>query len=183
MLIDLHMNYETTINSMTIPANTEPGNSTYGMINVDQGIFDGGDGDTHTCSGMTFNLITICRNNYQHLVSYHDSMLTLEIMNPGLNAYVSTASYWVSLVREDGAWDYKSSSTYGPYNKLLCTYYDGEFHHITSEYFGNFNYGYTGSFLFSLDILHAGSYAVSGFNPADQADWPAIDDGYYYKMG
>ena len=183
MLMDLRMNYITTINSMTIPANTEPGNSTYGMINVEQGIFDGGSGGSHTCSAMTIDLIGICEDNYQQLKSYYRSMLVVQMLNPSMNAYTLTVAYWVNLVRENGEWDYKSSSTYGPYNKPLCTYYDGQMHHFTSEYFGNFNYGYTGAFLFTLDILHTGSYAVSGFDPADQADWPAIDDGYYYKMG
>ena len=31
-----------------------------------------------------------------------------------------------------------------------------------------------------LNVLHFGSSAVSGFDPKDTADWPAIDAGYYH---
>lgn len=182
-LIQLRANYEETTRSITIPTYTEQENSTYSVGNPYIEIEDGGTGASHPCSGMLFDMIGICENNYNHIVSYFNSMLIVQITTGALDPYIATVAYWVNLVREDGAWDYKSSDKYGPYNKLLCTYYDGKSHHITSEYFGNFNYGYTGAFLFSLDVLHAGSYAVSGFDPADQEDWPAIDDGYYYKMG
>lgn len=45
---------------------------------------------------------------------------------------------------------------------------------------GNYNYGYTGRLLFSLDILLEGSFVVSGFDPKDVAtDWPQIREGFY----
>ena len=61
---------------------------------------------------------------------------------------------------------------------MFCCYFDSNFDHVTSEYIGNFNYGYTGSYLFDLNTLHLGSSAVSGFDPADVSDWPAIDAGF-----
>lgn len=137
--------------------------------------------DVHVCSEEFIDMVAICETNYQFLVTHYDSMLVLQMTDPMFNAWLSTASLWVSRVRPNGSWDYKVSTTYGPYNNVLCTYYREAYRHITAEYFGNLNYGYTGSFLFSLDMLHFGSSAVSGFDAADEADWPAIDDGYYLK--
>lgn len=137
--------------------------------------------DVHVCSEQYIEMIAICENNYQFLVSHFNSMLVLQTTDPTFNAWLSTASLWVSRVRPNGSWDYKVSAAYGPYNNVLCSYYKEAYRHITAEYFGNLNYGYTGSFLFRLDILHFGSSVVSGFDPADEADWPAIDEGYYLK--
>lgn len=139
------------------------------------------DGTPHTCSRQSINALSICEENYQFLVTHYHSMLVMQEANPSFNAWLSTASLWVNMVRPGGGWDYKVSSEYGPYNKPLCAYYNGAYHHFTSEYFGNLNYGYTGSYLFSLNTLHFGSSAVAGFDPADESDWPAIDEGYHLK--
>jgi hypothetical protein len=91
-------------------------------------------------------------------------------------ALVLFMTFNIVFVRENGAWDYKVHWTEPTY----CFRVNGiDGNHKTSEWFGNYNYGFTGKFLFSLDILHAGSYAVSGFDPNDvTTDWPAIDLGY-----
>lgn len=135
------------------------------------------------CSAQSVNVLSICESNYQFLVTHYDSMMIVQMTDPTFNAWLSTVSLWISRVRPNGSWDYKVSSTYGPYNNPLCSYYGGTYHHFTAEYFGNLNYGYTGSFLFNLNTLHFGSSAVSGFDPADESDWPAIDEGYYLKTG
>lgn len=97
---------------------------------------------------------------------------------PGGNAYTLTVAYWVSLVCEGGAWDYKIQPLYKG-KTFCCTYAGGTNIHRTAEYIGNYNYGYTGADLFSLAILHLGSAAVGGGVEKDQHDWPAIDEGYY----
>jgi hypothetical protein len=149
--------------------------------NHDYIIFDGGDG--HICAVMSIDLIGICEQNYISIQEYHESMLVMQQTEPTFNAILATSLFWVSQVCPNGPWDYKVSTTYGPHNKMLCSYYNGAYHHFTAEYFGNLNYGYTGSYLFTLDTLHWGSSAVSGFDPADEADWPAIDEGFYLKRG
>jgi len=53
-------------------------------------------------------------------------------------------------------------------------------YHRTSEFMGNYNYGFTGRVLFNLTTLKLGSnYAASG-NPfiPDTDDYPAIEEGY-----
>lgn len=141
------------------------------------------DGGGHFCSRCNIDIITLCESNYQSLVTYYESMLLANLVGSTVDPWTSTVALWLNRVRPNGVWDYKVSDTYGPYDNPLCSYYDYEYHHFTAEYLGNFNYGYTGSFLFSLGTLHFGSSAVSGFNAADQADWPAIDDGFYAKTG
>jgi hypothetical protein len=135
---------------------------------------------SHRCSYPNLNLIEMCGNNYKELNRIYSLNKIIEAVNPsGIHtAWLTTAIYWVNKVRENGDWDYKVQPNFNPWYKTFCSYYNGAYHHITSEYIGNFNYGYTGSLLFSLDILHAGSSAVSGFNPADKEDWPAIDAGF-----
>lgn len=134
----------------------------------------------HSCSYPDLDLIGMCEDNYNELDAVYALNKIIEAANPsGLpTAWLSTAIYWVNKVREEGDWDYKTQPDFKPWDKTFCSYYDGVYHHITSEYIGNFNYGYTGSLLFSLDILHFGSSAVSGFDPADEEDWPAIDAGF-----
>lgn len=138
--------------------------------------------EVHTCTEEFVDILTICEENYKFLATYYESMLVVQMSEPTFNAWLSTVSFWISHVRSNGAWDYKVSAQYGPYNNELCTYYNDAYRHITAEYFGNLNYGYTGSLLFSLDMLHTGSYVVSGFDPADEEDWPAIDTGYNLKV-
>ena len=133
---------------------------------------------SHGCSYGALDLLGLCHENYNIIVGVYNDLRQIEISNPGASAWTGTVGYWISKVQEGGDWDYKNQPGYSPYSKTFCSYYDGTYHHITSEYIGNFNYGYTGSFLFTLDVLHFGSSAVAGFDPADKSDWPAIDAGY-----
>lgn len=132
----------------------------------------------HGCTIQALDMLTVCRRNYNELKNYHAEMISLEKSNPGFDGFTATIGFWIMKVKSGGNWDYKSSSIYGPWNNPFCSYFDGQFNHITAEYFGNFNYGYTGSYLFDLNTLHDGSYAASGFNPTDKEDWPAIDAGF-----
>lgn len=136
-------------------------------------------GGMHGCSETDLNLLLLCQNNYNTIVDYYNDMLNLTIINPDLDPWANTVVFWVEKVKEYGEWDYKRNPYYEPYNRVFCSYYDGEFHHITSEFLGNFNYGYTGSFLFDLTTLHMGSFAAAEFSTSDYDDWEAIDDGYY----
>lgn len=140
----------------------------------------------HNCTYPTIYLSSMCEQNYQTIVKFYNSMVLAQQLNPGnaLNPALSTVSYWVGFVREGGQWDYKLEENLGPWDKTYCFYFNNTYQHITAEYIGNYNYGYTGSFLFPLSVLHGGSYIVSGFDPADQyTDWPSIDAGYYAKTG
>lgn len=109
----------------------------------------------------------LASNNYDTIVNYYNAAVSASLISPGFNPWLSTASYWVALVRENGAWDYKSNVDY--MGKYFCCIYGGlsnQDHYV--EWIGNYNYGYTGSFLFSLDVLHTGSYIVSGMDPKDE---------------
>lgn len=132
----------------------------------------------HGCSVQGLSLLNMCKNNYNTLSDYYQRMLRLMLTNPNLSPWGATVGFWISKVEPNGDWDYKTQPGFSPWYTRFCSYFDGSFRHITSEYIGNFNYGYTGSYLFSLDVLHAGSSAVAGFDPADKDDWPAIDAGY-----
>ncbi|WP_312281082.1 polymorphic toxin type 44 domain-containing protein [Oscillibacter sp.] len=134
--------------------------------------------DGHGCSVEHLNLLLLCSRNYETLENYYQEMLRLSLVNPNLSPWGATAGFWVNKVEPNGEWDYKVQPGYAPWNRQFCCYFDGSYHHITSEYIGNFNYGYTGQLLFNLSILHFGSSAVSGFDPADKSDWPAIDAGF-----
>jgi len=119
----------------------------------------------------------IADDNYQTISDYFDA---IQVYAPW-SAYPSTVGYWISKVQEGGSWDYKVKSGYTPYNKQwqTLTLYTSSVR--TSEWFGNYNYGYTGRFLFSLNILHAGGDGVSYiFNHTmdDQADHDAVTFGY-----
>lgn len=148
----------------------------YGLVNPVPPILPRN--GAHGCSVQALDLLHLCSSNYSILSNYYQDMLLMLSINPNLSPWGATVGFWVSKVEPNGDWDYKTKHGFAPWNSQFCSYFDGNFQHITSEYIGNFNYGYTGSFLFSLNTLHLGSWAVSGFDPADEADWPAIDAGY-----
>ena len=125
------------------------------------------------CGNTKKNATTICNQNYNNIQNYFYQAYAI---SPA-GALVSTTLYWVSYVREGGQWDYKAHWPAGIYCFRVNGTEGG--YHKTAEWFGNYNYGFTGKFLFSLETLHAGSYVVSGFDPNDvTTDWPAIDLGY-----
>lgn len=129
----------------------------------------------HGCGYNQIDFRGMCRSNYQTIKNTFDGIAA---SNWG-NAYSAAATMWVNNVREGGKWDYKSTKEYGPYNQNYCSYYDGTYHDITAEWMGNYNYGYTGSYLFSLETLLEGSFIVSLFDMSDvYNDWPVIIAGY-----
>lgn len=135
--------------------------------------------EPHDCQYPRLNVSYLCMQNYNTLSDFYDNMLLVASLYPDINPYISTVSFWIGKVGENCAWDYKTQPGYSPYSKVFCmSYGDYDYMHQTSEWLGNYNYGFTGSFLFSLDILHWGSSIASGLDPADEEDWPAIDEGY-----
>ncbi|MCH3987069.1 MAG: polymorphic toxin type 44 domain-containing protein [Lachnospiraceae bacterium] len=130
----------------------------------------------HGCSYQSLDLISMCSNNYNKIISYYNTMEELSKAEPDISPWGATAAFWIHKVKEHGEWDYKEREEFK--DGTFCSYFDGNFQHISAEYIGNFNYGYTGSFLFSINTLLAGSFTVGGFSPADFDDWPAIRSGY-----
>lgn len=135
---------------------------------------------SHGC-GLTYkNVRSICSNNDSIIKGFYNDMVTTLRLDPscGIDPWLSTASYWVAKVKNYGVWDYKRVSGF-PSN-FCCKYGSSSaYKHKTSEWLGNYNYGYTGKFLFSLSVLHLGSAVVSGMPSKDRVtDWPAIDEGY-----
>ena len=161
---------------LTSVINPEGNQKPYGLTNHTTPIIPRN--GAHGCSVQALDLLIMCKRNYNTLSEYYEKMLRLALINPNLSPWGATVGFWISKVEPNGEWDYKTKHGFAPWYSEFCSYFDGNFHHITSEYIGNFNYGYTGSFLFSLDVLHLGSSAVAGFDPADESDWPAIDAGY-----
>ncbi|WP_192930180.1 polymorphic toxin type 44 domain-containing protein [Alkaliphilus pronyensis] len=51
---------------------------------------------------------------------------------------------------------------------------------VTSEYIGNYNYGFTGEMIFSLSILYTGGEFAGGhlFTPEGMDDRSAIEAGH-----
>lgn len=124
--------------------------------------------------GLHVNILV--ENNMYEIMEYLFNCASTGMDDP----YFATVGYWVNKVRENGQWDYKITGIYDGYNKTICcTYARGVNIHKTCEWLGNYNYGYTGSSLFNLPILEAGSFGVSGFRRDDiYTDWPAIVEGY-----
>ena len=124
------------------------------------------------------NLGSLVSANYADLEDY---LITQMSYNPS-GAHAATTGVWLARVRPGGIWDYKSSEDYGAdyRTEYYCTYglNNSKTGIRTTEFMGNYNYGYTGSMLYTLSILKAGSTAVSGFNPKDVEDYPAITEGY-----
>lgn len=134
--------------------------------------------EPHDCGLPRLNVKALCTQNYNELVDYLDAAILTSKLNPDIDPWLTTASFWVGRVL--GPWNYKKVPGYSPYNKEFCmTYGDYDYMHQTSEWLGNYNYGFTGSFLFPLDVLHLGSQVVAGFDEKDKEDWPAIDEGFY----
>ncbi len=78
------------------------------------------------------------------------------------NHLTNTNEWFYKKMMPGGGWDYKVQPGYSPYNKEWTAYckYDTEYR--TSEWFGNYNYGLTGRFQFSLSVLKAGAGVAAG---------------------
>ncbi len=99
------------------------------------------------------------------------------------SAWMSTVTIWVNRVREEGIWDYKYSEDDENHYKdeYYCTYglNDSKVGNRTTEFIGNYNYGYTGRILFSLPDLKRASEIVAGAPELDVDDQPIIEEGFY----
>lgn len=111
-----------------------------------------------------FDLVREVRYNYGILKNHYRKYVEIKNNYPDLdiNPYGETVSYWIYQVKPRGEWDYKTREGFKPYNKMfLCTQFSGNKASRSSEYIGNYNYGYTGHFLFSLKTLRIGSFVVA----------------------
>jgi len=141
-------------------------------------------GASHSCSLTKLGFGNMVRANRQNIRNYYNQMVELKYSNPKIVPYYATCQYWYAKIQPGGVWDYKVQSPYKPYNKYFCMTYgindSKKNYHRTSEFMGNYNYGFTGRVLFNLTTLKLGSnYAASG-NPfiPDTDDYPAIEEGY-----
>ena len=133
---------------------------------------------SHQCTYNKLSLGFMVSANKKIIEDYYQSILAV---NPTA-ATNSTIGYWIARVQEGGVWDYKRNSEIGPWDNIsCCDYWTYTNAHRTAEWIGNYNYGYTGAFLFSLSVLKAGSFAASGFRETDSADWPAIEEGFTHS--
>lgn len=128
------------------------------------------------------NLVGLVTANRNEIETVYNDYLALSRLGANINPWALTTGYWIGKVQEGGPWDYKRVSGFSPWYKQWWAYtYSGE-RQITTEYIGNYNYGYTGEFLFSLNILYLGGQIANGlkfWEPEDQEDRNAIRDGYY----
>ena len=143
--------------------------------------------DTHSLvtlgkpSGLPkLNAYKIAQNNRNEIINF---MNTILVSNPSQPAAATSATigYWVGKVKTGGAWDYKNVKGFTPYNKKWNAVQRYTTSTKTSEWFGNYNYGFTGSVLFSKKILLAGGDAVSWVHNGEtdsKEDKAAIKQGY-----
>lgn len=111
-----------------------------------------------------FDLVREVSSNYSKLVYYYSVQVEMKYNYPDLNIdpYLQTVLFWIYQVKPRGDWDYKTKQGFSPYNKrFICTQFSGNKVIRTSEFIGNYNYGYTGHFLFSLKVLKIGSFTVA----------------------
>ncbi|WP_084243194.1 polymorphic toxin type 44 domain-containing protein [Planomicrobium okeanokoites] len=123
------------------------------------------------------NAIHLVETNRDELVDQYNAVYSYSPRT----AYSFSVGWWVGRVKEGGKWDYKSVSGFAPWYKTFSMrlYTGTEIHN--SKWLGNYNYGYTGEFLFSKSILLAGGDAVSlGLNwtPDTQTVKNTISRGY-----
>lgn len=125
----------------------------------------------------TLYAFSIATTNKRTLTDYYNTQL---IYNP-YGALSATTGFFVAKVQPKGPWDYKSVPGYTPYYKEWWAVQRYGTSVKTSEWFGNYNYGFTGKVIFPLSVLLDAGDAVSiltghGFDDAqDKAD---ITQGY-----
>lgn len=125
----------------------------------------------------TLNAYAKATVNRKKVVSY---LSTLSVQSP-TSAWTNTVAWWVAKVKEGGSWDYKSVSGYSPYNKKWYAVQRYTTSVKTTEWFGNYNYGFTGSVLFTQSELLLASNAVNwgtSFCADDADDIAAVKQGY-----
>lgn len=137
----------------------------------------------HSCSYKKIYFGSMVSANRVDLQNYLRKMQNLANSDPTVKPGVALTKYWIGKVQPGGIWDYKTVPGYSPYNSMFCLTYGKNLskanYHRTSEFMGNYNYGFTGRMMFPLSFLKLGSNAVGGnvFIP-DADDYPAIEEGY-----
>lgn len=131
------------------------------------------------------NLTSLVERNRREVDNYYMDMLEAFRFNPNgaVSAYVATVNWWVGKVDHGGPWDYKRTSM-GPYNKQWHAYMYGYYRTVTTEYIGNYNFGYTGEALFSLQILYYGGQYANGniLEQENYSDRAAINTGFSHAV-
>lgn len=100
-------------------------------------------------------------------------------------AYSATVGFFVGKVQERGPWDYKTQPGFFPwYKQFNASMFGGAKKVITSEYIGNYNYAFTGQFLFTKNTLLIGGQAIGGniFKPESEEDRAAIILGFDHAV-
>lgn len=138
-----------------------------------------------TLAASCIDLVKLVETNRSQLVGTY---IAFSAADPA-HAHAYTVGWWVGKVREDGAWDYKVQPGYSPwYNTFCMLHYNGVVIDHNSKWLGNYNYGYTGEFLFSLDILLKGADAISYLinqipdtpEAKEAIEWGFSDAYYFY---
>lgn len=106
-----------------------------------------------------WNVGKTARENYNTIKKFYNDMVKAKVFSPSVDPWAATVSYWLALVRPYGDWDYKNVK--GRYGKTYRCEYGGKIQNHHVSWVGNYNYGYTGKFLFDLDVLKKGSIAES----------------------
>lgn len=119
-------------------------------------------------------------NNKNELKRYTKAMSS---SNPNVYAsgMAAAISYWVGKVKPGGDWDYKVQNGYKPYNRKWTMYLKNSTPVKTTEWFGNYNYGFTGKLFFSKSVLLSASEVVSiqtSHTHDNAEDKAAISCGY-----
>lgn len=130
-----------------------------------------------TSSLPTLYAYSLAYNNWLTLLDYYT---TLSTYSP-TSAWTNAVAWWVAKVKPGGLWDYKVVSGYSPYNKEWNAVQRYTTSVKTSEWFGNYNYAFTGKILFSLSVLKTGSGAASLASSSrldTEEDIAAITQGY-----
>lgn len=131
------------------------------------------------------NLTSLVESNRREVDNYYSDMLRAFLLAPNgsVSAYVASVNWWIGKVDHYGPWDYKRTSM-GPYNRQWYAYIYGVNRTVTTEYIGNYNFGYTGQALFSLQILYYGGQYANGniFKQENYSDRAAIQDGFSHAV-
>ncbi|MDT0121553.1 polymorphic toxin type 44 domain-containing protein [Paenibacillus sp. RRE4] len=126
------------------------------------------------------NAYYMANQNRNTVKNYYDS-LNSSIWVNARDAYTATVGMWVAKVQPGGVWDYKSVPYYYPARKLWTARVKNGTELRTSEWFGNYNYGFTGKELFNLPTLLTAGDAVglgTSFRLDDDNDKNAVRQGY-----
>jgi hypothetical protein len=138
--------------------------------------------DIITPFAETLDLRGMVRSNRSQLENYYWDVYYSSAAsgNPSQTALVSSAFWFKGKVQARGPWDYKTQPGWGGSSKQWYAETHTGFRYVTTEYIGNYNYGYTGQFLFPLQILWYGGQYANGniWVPEDKNDRAAIQDGF-----